>query len=906
MGPPPRPTLDADDLLLNGFFKTSRSRQTAPSPPPISGSLPVNLRAPSIYDTPQPSRPRQPPRKGWPPMPQVEDERDSLAREHGEAYTTALSDPPSKGLIDQLPILYDSELSAADSMKPDPTETEPPCRKDDNGERRFVLVPKSDTHSPIDNKVPFIPVVVPEQAKLRRQKESRDSPPEQGKPRNQRESRDSPPEQEKPRHRKESRDSPPPITRRRSRQDLPALATNLAPQPPPFRRSTSAYGYNPRHDEPSRTIRSPSVNPSANAFLSPESSVGNGGHFDMAAHSLPRKYGGSSPKLSSPITERKPNLGGSLQPPTPGLDKSRGSADNRARSRGDPAERPPRPQQLGDDSSSRRPERPSSRLNRHDSSDRRHSRQPSTQSTRKGYSSSDLDDSDASSSDRRRRRHRRHPSRHGDSLYPEVEAPRHRRTGSNQSNLDFGTPKKTFSMPLPSPRTGGAGPLAAAGLAAGLLANQRKDTYPPVFENTTESRPVSPFSAYDTNPQVPYSAPGRQRDPSPENIDPLSKEPNASLPMPIPLNGQGRGDDQFPSPYGQASYSSGASPTKKDYWQPPPFQPPVTAPHLEVPNMGYVRRFSEDFGDGTIAPLLPCPRTSPIRGKVDWLTLPKCRGFNICPSCYQSAIEKTPFHTFFVPAPFRSLDDEVSCDFGTQPWYRIAWLLLKKNRANDLALLHQIAHINATTPPCLGGHEATRKWHSVRDPDSGRLVHNFNVCHACTQVVEALLPPTRGLFVPTHPEGAPAPNRTCDLRFDSPRFLHYFDSLELLADRAHASGRALDSRPFAVLAKRFVATPPCRGDKEVFDSRWYSIAQLPELSVCAACFEEVVRPEVERRRAIAAMFGLGREVPVGSCGMHSRRMREAFKEAVGRDDYMLLARAARERREKEVNRLRRE
>lgn len=886
-------------LRLRKFTILGPVSQADQHRPPISGSLPVNYKAPAFYDTTQPSRPRQPPRKGWPPKPHVEDEKDSLVREYGESYATALYDPPSKGLIDQLPILYDSKQSVSDSMKPDPTIPEPPCRKDDNGERRFVLVPKPNTHSPVEDgaagrskKLPAIPVVVPELVKQRHQKEDRDSTPEQVKQR----------------HQKETRDSPPRITRRRSRQDLPALATNLAPQPPPFRRSTSAYAYNSTHDEPGRTIRSPS----ASAFLSPDSTVGNGGHFDIAAHSLPRKYGGSSPKPSSPMSERKPTLGGSLQPPTSGHDKSRGSVDNRARSRGDPAERPSRPQQLGDDSSSRRPERPTSRLNHHDSSDRHHSRQSSAQSTRKVYIGSDLDDSDSSNSDRRRRRHNRHPSRHGDSLYPEVETPRHRRTGSNQSNIDFGTPKKTFSMPLPSPRTGGAGPLAAATISAGLLTNQRKDTYPPVFENTTAgSNAVSPFSPYDEidSQTAPYSARGRRRDPSPVDIDPLSKEPSASLPMPIPMNGRGRGDVHFPSPHGQGSYSSGTSPTKKDYWQPPPFQPPVVAPNLEVPNMGYVRRFSEDMGgDGTIAPLLPCPRTSPIRGKMDWLTLPKCRGFNICPSCYQSAIERTPFHTFFVPAPFRSLDDEVSCDFGTQPWYRIAWLLLKKNRASDLALLHQIAHINATTPPCLGGHEAARKWHSVRDPDSssGRLVNNFNVCHACTQVVEALLPATRGLFVPTHPEGAPAQKRTCDLRFDSPRFLHYFDALELLADRADSSGRAMDPRPFAVLAKRFVSTPPCRGDKEVFDSRWYSIAQLPELSVCAACFEDVVRPEAERRRAIAAMFALGREVPVGSCGMHSRRMREAFKEAVRKDDYMLLARAARERREKEVQRLRRE
>lgn len=875
--------------------------------PYISDSLPVNRRSPPIHDTTPPLRPRQPPRNGWPPRPHVEDEKDSLAREHGEEYAKALYDPPSKGVIDQLPILYDSELSVSDSMKPEPITPQPACRKDDNGERRFVLVPQPDSHTPVGDtagkskKLPVRPVVVPEQVKPRHRRDGRDSPPESARPRHNKDSRDPPPEQEKPRHRQESRASPPPISRRRSRQDLPALSTNLAPQPPPFRRSTSAYSYTPRHDEPGRTVRSPS----ASTFLSPESSVGNGGHFDMAAHSLPRKYGGSSPKPSSPISERKPTLGGSLQPPTPGNDRSRGSVDSRARSRGDPAERPTRPQQLGDDSSSRRPERPTSRLNRHDSSDRRHhSRQSSTQSTRKVYAGSDLEDSDSSNSDRRRRRHQRHPSRQGDSLYPEVESSRHRRTGSNQSNLDFGTPKKTYSMPLPSPRTGGAGPLAAATISAGLLNNQRKETYPPVFEDATSgSNAVSPFSPYDDidSQTAPYSARGRQRDPSPVDIDPLCKEPTASLPMPIPMNGRGRGDA-----HGQGSYSSGTSPAKKDYWQPPSFQPPATAPQLEVPSMGYVRRFSEDIGDGTIAPLLPCPRTSPVRGKVDWLTLPKCRGFNICPSCYQSAIEQTPFGAFFVPAPFRSLDDEVSCDFGTQPWYRIAWLLLKKNRAKDLALLHEIAHISATTPPCLGGHEASRKWHSVRDPDSGRPVNNFNVCHACAQVVEALLPPTRGLFVPNYPEGAPQPKRACDLRFDSPRFLHYFDALELLADRAAASGRALDPRPFVVLAKRFVDTPRCRGDKEIFDSRWYSIAQLPELSVCTACFEEVVRPEAERRRAIAAMFALGREVPVGSCGMHSQRMREVFREAVRRDDYMLLARAARERREKEVNRLRRE
>ena len=156
-------------LRLRKFTILGPVSQADQHRPPISGSLPVNYKAPAFYDTTQPSRPRQPPRKGWPPKPHVEDEKDSLVREYGESYATALYDPPSKGLIDQLPILYDSKQSVSDSMKPDPTIPEPPCRKDDNGERRFVLVPKPNTHSPVEDgaagrskKLPAIPVVVPE------------------------------------------------------------------------------------------------------------------------------------------------------------------------------------------------------------------------------------------------------------------------------------------------------------------------------------------------------------------------------------------------------------------------------------------------------------------------------------------------------------------------------------------------------------------------------------------------------------------------------------------------------------------------------------------------------------------------------------------------------------------------
>lgn len=282
--------------------------------------------------------------------------------------------------------------------------------------------------------------------------------------------------------------------------------------------------------------------------------------------------------------------------------------------------------------------------------------------------------------------------------------------------------------------------------------------------------------------------------------------------------------------------------------------------------------------------------------------MPKCPDFRICPTCYQSAIEPTPFGTFFVPAPLRSLDDEITCAFGSQPWYRIAWLLTQKNREKDLSLIYQIASISATTPPCPGAHPTVRKWHSILDPSTGQPIRNFDVCPACAKTIETLLPALRGVFVLTNVEGPAGPRRACDMRFDTERFVEYFDALELAAEQtSRSSGRGVpDVRGFAAVVRRFAAVlPGCRGQGEVRDARWYGIAQLPEFTVCEECFEGVVRPEVERRRAIAEMFELGRRQGMGSCQLYSERMRGLFREAVGRDDYRALARAARERRDME-------
>ena len=381
--------------------------------------------------------------------------------------------------------------------------------------------------------------------------------------------------------------------------------------------------------------------------------------------------------------------------------------------------------------------------------------------------------------------------------------------------------------------------------------------------------------------------------------------------------------------------------------------------------MGSYRRHSLDTESGHIAPLPPCPRTTPVFGAYDWLTLSKCGGFNICPTCYTANVSGTQFVNHFVPRPFGVEGREgVVCDFGTQPWYRIAWLLLQKNREQDLSLIYRLAEIlerhGKGNTECLGPNEAVRDWHSVQDPKTGGLVEGWDVCACCVEIIEAVLPQLKGAFKrraeaegweewsgrgyssggygsDRNGYGSDRSNgglgngrrrgrkRICDMRFDTENFIHYFDALELVAEQTPRHlGRYLADLSLFVevvnkLAKEDGAAPRsalgigggrrgngsgaisptrCAGSKELRGASWWCIAQLPELTVCDSCFKAVVKPEVENRRAIPRMFEAERRER-GSCQLYSERMRRIFRECCEGDEFVKLARVARERREKE-------
>ncbi|KAI0396121.1 hypothetical protein F5Y17DRAFT_420386 [Xylariaceae sp. FL0594] len=377
-----------------------------------------------------------------------------------------------------------------------------------------------------------------------------------------------------------------------------------------------------------------------------------------------------------------------------------------------------------------------------------------------------------------------------------------------------------------------------------------------------------------------------------------------------------------PTPIAPASAVMPAQPI----WPPPRIE---TDPSTAL--MTSYRRYSMDqqqhhHQDGPLPDIPACPRTRQEAGHMDWLTLPRCDNFNICPSCYSANFSNTEFAHNFVPVPFRARDRPLACDFGTSEYYRIAWLFTRKYRRPDLGLLHALARVAA---PCCSGHGGTI-WYGVRDPRTARAVDNFTVCHACAKTIETLLPGLTGIFVPLDPSMGPT-NGVCALATANPstgvnggatalstitdqdrmRFLMYFDVLEGSADRALETQTPPNIQVLADRVRELSIAPPCPQGHPVRNALWHTMRSVPGLTVCPECFVTVVRPILDDRDRDR---GRGRErdlvvagdfhaqpttLPDGDCMLFSDHMRSVFARAVRERDLRFLASKVRERAAKE-------
>jgi len=329
---------------------------------------------------------------------------------------------------------------------------------------------------------------------------------------------------------------------------------------------------------------------------------------------------------------------------------------------------------------------------------------------------------------------------------------------------------------------------------------------------------------------------------------------------------------------------TGTPATPKTTAWPPQFDPERdgVAPDQEI---GSYRRYSEGLGGKNVPKFVDCHRKEPVAGLMDWLTLPHT-DFNVCPGCYQGVFAHTEYRTHFKPM-LRPTDRPIVCDLGSSPWYRIAWLLTLKNEYSDLRLFHQVDSVAAASrnQPCPGSRKAVRNWFTIRDPYKRRAVPNFTVCYQCAKTVEVLLPNLMGTFVPMDSRPEPL-SSVCALHFrpERRRFALYFDTLETTADRAVKYTEPPDVSALARKIEHLSAVPECREDSPIPEAHWHTMQFLPEFTVCADCFDEVVRPRLGSNIIARNFYKDPQRMPLATCQLYSERMREIFKKACRRND----------------------
>jgi hypothetical protein len=346
----------------------------------------------------------------------------------------------------------------------------------------------------------------------------------------------------------------------------------------------------------------------------------------------------------------------------------------------------------------------------------------------------------------------------------------------------------------------------------------------------------------------------------------------------------------------------------KGSWQPGPFNPDAMYKKPDRP-VGSYRRFSEDVDRGGLPPLPDCPRREGMAGMSDWLTLQRCENFNICPNCFTRVFADSRYRAQFILMPWRPREKKIACDFGSTPWYRIAYLLTQKNNIPDLRLFSEIdsveSDVAAKNQGCTGNRRVTRPWYSIRHPATGRPIPDFTVCYECARTVEVLLPNLRGVL--TRLDGPAEQTRSvCSMHFavDRRRFTLLFDTFETASDAALEAGSPPDIAALADDIDALVSVPECLEDKPLANARWYVMERVPELTVCEGCFYEVVAPKQagggsDMGVALARTFYDKKLPGSNTCQLYSQRMRDVFLGACRTGDVGMLEEAVLERRKVE-------
>lgn len=910
-------TFDIHSLLETGYFKTSRAKvgsssvaressydnddlagqdlrqsqrpvtPTSPRPgpsaePAFEREIPRSFRDnPTVKRSQEPTPSPSPPRTTYVPPPTVEDEAESLAKEHG---SPSVSDHPEETPQSRGDFQQDSLMEEVHEHNP---------------ERRFVVVtgqPKSESSGSDDDT-----------QRPRRHERRKSRRPTINEPR----------PEIKPSMRPEPRYEPvfddgrdydqakPGLSdrrseRRKSRNELPRIDTTLRPERPSGRPRTKSAVGGPRPDFFDSGPRQ-----QQDGMLSPEVIKHGSGrreqpYYGYGMSASPNGRPGYPRSLSNSADERyfdaKDYSRGNVSPTASKRSGSsyHGGSKNRAyvssersndsRSRDDYT--PSRSHRREGSKSHGRPDEASYRGA---STGRSRESRPRREDSR----SSDERSRDTRGPSRRRREsvviqdeRRSMPTlENGASNPPAVRPP------SRGSNLPSSPPRG----PVSSNGTSGdsRNPLGGSGIAAAAAAASAAGATA-LGADALQSRKTNPgYSREDhasrTSENWPPGAPTR------DTIG--GQPPSSNAPAVVPPHEEHQPETKTTVTEASPTTSSQAG---TQSWAPGSFVPERDGLPVEKP-MGVYRRYSENVNPDGPPKLPECRYVTPVTGNQTWLTLPRS-DFNICTGCYSSVFEDTDYRTHFKPMLYAS-DRPIACDFGSSPWYRIAWLLTLRSEANDLRLFYAISRTVTAcrNQPCPGDRKSTRIWLTIIDPYTRRPIPNFAICLQCAQTIEALLPNMAGIFVPLDPRSEPSRN-ICALHFTPQRkeFVMYFDALETTADKALSTNQPPNLDVLSQELEQLSRSQECPHDDPVPDGYWHIMQYLPDFTVCEKCFGEVVRPKISEDNMLARNFYLKpQRVPDATCQLYSDRMRDVFRRACRRNDTTYLAEEVRKRARKE-------
>ncbi|KAK2019662.1 hypothetical protein LZ32DRAFT_642989 [Colletotrichum eremochloae] len=898
-----------EDLLQTGFFTTSRAKtpKTYGIPEPVLPAMPHSSMSytsdrsstdapavpPHVSNTSNILRPASNPdlfaprsydplvritrRRHFPPPPSVEDESEALLKEHGSVVSASADDePPSRGDADQYPIIMEVH--------------------EHNPERRFVLIPKSasgteDEDSADDAKRSSSGSRTPKyasngdyQANTGRKYRAPLTEDQEGVKR-------------------------PDLEKKKSRQDLPRIETDVGKEDARFQKhertksatrieQQSSDYFSPHNDkrQPDETLLSPQVIKHATggrekAYYDYSQNGRNGAPRPQRSRSNlgDRRFDDNYARQTSsnPPPARRSNTNVDSPPKEPRhLSGDRvGESPRHQRERVVPrGERPQR----------KDPSPP------YDRSDRDRESGSKRTSTYKHDSPRRRDDSGSSSSDYAQTTPRAANIRRRKSIVNQEDkdillSPEQLRSSKSGRSRSRPPPSEAFT---PSPR--------------GSTKSLADDIPPPPPPRSSQTFPVArdPRDSGDVRDKtVPYpedDLPPRtnrlsMRDPEPPMSRARSRSrastfnnpvivPAVMPAMPAPAGPRSPAEKRRSPERRPNLAQSAVIPPSTEAWPPAKFDPAKSSRAVVDGPKGSYRRYSHDADRGGVPDFPECPRKKGVVGKADWLSLPRCDNFNICPDCYNGVFLNTEFRNDLMPMLFRPMDKPIACDFGARGWYHIAWLLTLKNRLTDLRLFYQVANVTSKVTggaqPCPGDRRTTRVWYSIKNPFTQMTMPDFTVCYECAKTIEGLLPNLIGLFVTLHPTAQPT-RSTCAMHFnpDRKRFVMYFDALETTSDLALATTQSPNIGKLVTDIESLSAFAECSKDNPVFDQSWHVMQFLPQFTVCGDCFDEVVAPQLKDGNVIARNFYVKpQRLEEASCQLYSARMRSVFEKACRRND----------------------